>query len=140
MKNPKKTGVERMASVELKKTAVSVIKCFICNQMFYSQKTFDDHMKLHSSKLARNVPEEIQRKTMESFRVKKNQTNTSTKDITAGGGKSKLNQTTGVIRPKLEEDNEDEKDDEISRKEIIEAKEALRESTILIEKIEALMH
>lgn len=56
MKNPKKSHVERIASVEIKKT-VSVIKCFICNQMFYSQKTFDDHMKVHSSKLTRNVPE-----------------------------------------------------------------------------------
>lgn len=32
--------------------------------MFYSQPAFDDHMKLHSSKLSRNVPEDIQRKTM----------------------------------------------------------------------------
>lgn len=71
MKNPKTSQPARMGSVDLKK-AVSVIKCFICNQMFYSQNTFDDHMKLHSSKLSRNVPEEIQRKTMESFRVKKN--------------------------------------------------------------------
>ena len=30
-------------------------------------------MKNHSNKLSRNAPEEIQRKTMESFRVKKNQ-------------------------------------------------------------------
>ncbi len=78
MKNPKKSHVERIASVEIKKT-VSVIKCFICNQMFYSQKTFDDHMKVHSSKLTRNVPEEIQRKTMESFRVKKNLNTSSSK-------------------------------------------------------------
>jgi len=40
--------------------------------MFYSQPTFDEHMKHHSSKLSKNIPEEIQRKTMETFRVKKN--------------------------------------------------------------------
>ena len=56
MNYPRTSQPGRMASVDLKK-AVSVIKCFICNQMFYSQNTFDDHMKLHSSKLTRNLPE-----------------------------------------------------------------------------------
>ena len=47
---------ERFNSSEIKK-GVTVIKCFICNQMFYAQNTFDLHMKQHSNKLSRNTPE-----------------------------------------------------------------------------------
>lgn len=106
MKGPKRTQVERVGSVDIKKT-VSVTKCFICNQMFYSQKTFDDHMKLHSSKLSRDVPEEIQRRTMESFRLKKNQPSTPSQPITVNG-KKMLNQTTGALRTTIDTKEKDE--------------------------------
>lgn len=104
MRNPKKPQIERMASVELKKT-LSVMKCFICNQMFYSQVNFDDHMKLHSAKLSKNAPEEIQRKTMESFRMKKGSTavqnGNKEKDLLLAGQRRGLNQTATVIRSKV---------------------------------------
>ena len=54
-------------------------KCFICNQVFYSQKLFDSHMKDHQSKISRTNHDEMARKTMESFRVKKNNMNSSGK-------------------------------------------------------------
>jgi len=59
MKNNLKLQPQRLPSAERKKgdKAVSVLKCFICTQMFYSQVSFDDHMSLHSSKISRNVPE-----------------------------------------------------------------------------------
>jgi hypothetical protein len=42
----------------------TIVKCFICNQMFYSQDTFDSHMDQHQKKVNKNLPDEIQRKTM----------------------------------------------------------------------------
>ena len=49
------------------KKAVTIVKCFICNQLFYSQVTFDTHMKMHQNKLNRKIPMQ----TMDSFRKKK---------------------------------------------------------------------
>lgn len=106
MKNNLKLQSQRLPSADRKKgeKTVSVLKCFICNQMFYSQGSFDDHMSLHSSKISRNVPEEIQRKTMESFRANKNKqvTGESTQDtkkdnmsVTVYGNKLKTCPTKG---------------------------------------------
>lgn len=74
MRNTIKLQPQRLPSAERKKSdkGVAVLKCFICNQMFYTENSFSQHMQEHSSKINRNVPEEIQRKTMESFRSKKN--------------------------------------------------------------------
>mgnify|MGYP003691566541 CR=1 FL=1 len=57
------------------KKTVTILKCFLCNQLFYAQNAFDSHMKQHQSKINRNIPEEIQRKTMDSFRVTKERIN-----------------------------------------------------------------
>lgn len=48
-----------------------LIKCYVCNQHFETQKNFELHLQQHQNKLAKTNIEEIQRKTQESFRSKK---------------------------------------------------------------------
>lgn len=68
--------------------------------MFYNQSAFDEHMKQHSSKLNKEVPEEIQRKTMESFRLKKNTIPTINKGSNTID-KKVFTQTATTLRPKV---------------------------------------
>ena len=35
----------------------TIVKCFICNQMFYSQDSFDCHMDQHQKKVDKNMPD-----------------------------------------------------------------------------------
>lgn len=46
-------------------------KCCVCNNFFSSQSELDQHLLLHQSKLNRTTLDELQRKTQESFRSKK---------------------------------------------------------------------
>lgn len=46
-------------------------KCCVCNNFFSSQSELDQHLLLHQSKLDRTTLDELQRKTQESFRTKK---------------------------------------------------------------------
>lgn len=46
-------------------------KCCVCNNLFASQSELDHHLLLHQSKLDRTSLDELQRRTQESFRTKK---------------------------------------------------------------------
>lgn len=69
-------GKKSIREIEVRKPiAVSrLIKCYVCNQHFETQKQFDVHLQQHQNKLAKTNIEEIQRKTQESFRSKKHLT------------------------------------------------------------------
>jgi hypothetical protein len=69
-KKPLSANKRLLPSEKEIKKKVTVVKCFICNQMFYSQDTFDSHMSNHQNNISTNLPEEIKRKTLDSFGVK----------------------------------------------------------------------
>lgn len=88
-----------------------LIKCYVCNQHFETQKQFDLHLQQHQNKLAKTNVEEIQRKTQESFRSKK-QVNLMNKTQLLG----QQNETLSTIETK-EKPSFSEKEEDVDEKE-----------------------
>jgi leucyl aminopeptidase len=123
-------GKKKMNEIVIKKTApVRLIKCYVCNKHLSNQSEFNQHLEEHQSKLNRTSVEEIQRKTQESFRSKRQP--------------SALMRTCSSKREeKKEEDKSSEKEnlkeDVVEDEEQREVEDALRESQIMLERMEFL--
>lgn len=65
-------GKKKISELAVKKTApVRLVKCYVCNKLFNGQGELSLHLEEHQSKLNRTTVEEIQRKTQENFRTKR---------------------------------------------------------------------